>query len=78
MTSSKNVSKPFPPRETWGAESQYLKIKRSSVRFMKLMRLADSVGCSWQSIAREAIDILLDSRLGQLDQPSPTAKIPKK
>lgn len=77
MTRSKNGHKPFPPRDTWAAESQYLKIKRSSVRFMKLMSLADSLGCSWQSIAREAIDMLLDSRLGEVDRTSPLVKSPK-
>lgn len=77
MTSSKNGPFFSTPGVDYSGESQYLKIKRSSVRFMKLMCLADSLGCSWQSIAREAIDMMLDSRLGQPDRPSPSQKSPK-
>jgi len=40
--------------------SQYLKISFSSKRRLLLQRLANSLGCSWQSIALEAIDDLLD------------------
>lgn len=49
--------------------SQYLKISYSSKRFYRLMALARELGCSWQSIALEAIDELLDRESPQQNRP---------
>ena len=39
--------------------SQYLHIRPSTIRHRKLMALAHELGCSWQDIARIAIDTYL-------------------
>lgn len=36
--------------------SQYLKVARSSMRYRLLILLAKECGCSWQEVARVAID----------------------
>jgi len=77
MTRSRSVHKPFQADVLFSTESQYLKIRRSSKRFAKLMSLAESLDCSWQSLAREAIDMLLDSRLAEPGSPSQFKKPPK-
>lgn len=41
--------------------SQYFKLSRSSVRYYRLMALAEEIGCSWQDLVREAIDQYLKS-----------------
>lgn len=51
------------------ATSQYLKISYSSKRFYRLMALARELGCSWQSIALEAIDELLDREAPPKNRP---------
>lgn len=40
--------------------SQYLKISPSTMRYRKLTALAHEFGCSWQEIARLAIDTYLN------------------
>ncbi len=37
-------------------KSVYLKIYASTMRYHRLMALADEYGCSWHTIALEAID----------------------
>lgn len=59
-----NGSAPVPAEP-----SQYLKISYSSKRFYRLMALARELGCSWQSIALEAIDELLDREAPRQNRP---------
>ncbi len=40
-------------------ESQYLKVARSTMRYRRLLALAREHGCSWQEVARIAIDTYL-------------------
>jgi hypothetical protein len=39
--------------------SEYLHISRATMRHRKLMALAQELGCSWQDVARFAIDTYL-------------------
>ena len=60
MNSAKTTADRRPPTADSPAATQYLKIKYFSKRRQRLEALARSLGCSWQSIAYEAIDELLD------------------
>ena len=51
---------PGPPPADPPAETQYLKFRYFSKRRQRLVALAELLGCSWQSIAYDAIDRLLD------------------
>lgn len=43
-------------------QSQYLKISPSTRRYQELMTLAQECNCSWQEIARTAIDWYLHTK----------------
>jgi hypothetical protein len=49
--------------------SQYLKIARSSKRFHRLIKLAELCDCTWQVLALEAIDSMLDEELPEKMSP---------
>ena len=51
---------PRPPSADPQPETQYLKFRYFSKRRRRLVALAELLGCSWQSIAYDAIDRLLD------------------
>lgn len=47
------------PEQIGPEESQYLKVARSTMRYRRLLELARECGCSWQDVARIAIDTYL-------------------
>ena len=69
MTLAKTLPNPtgpaWPPPQT----SQYLKIAYTTKRWRMLDALAMECGCTWQSIALEAIDELLDREKPLKNQP---------
>lgn len=68
--SGKIRSKTLGVRAEPGEISQYLKVDRSTMRFRKLLLLASLSGCNWQTLAREAIDEMLERELGPRLPPS--------
>lgn len=48
-----------PPKNSLPKRSQYLKVYPPTNRFRLLQALADELGCTWQEVAREAIDLYL-------------------
>lgn len=58
--------------------SQYLKVARSTMRFKRLVHLAKLAGCSWQILALEAIDRLLEEELSHPGRPRIGSKLGQK
>lgn len=63
MRIAKKRSDPMSATSNYDEPSQYLKVPRDSKRFQKLMQLSRLCDCSWQVLALEAIDRLLEKEL---------------